>query len=91
MDLATETYACTFHWSVDGREFRAERPEGPCPEGREVTVWLDGRGRMSTGRPSWVTVPLFGLCVPFVLAGAVHLGRGAAEDVTLWRRRAQRD
>ncbi|MFF2077923.1 hypothetical protein ACFVXG_24595 [Kitasatospora sp. NPDC058162] len=79
--LGAKTYACTFRWSVDGREFSAERPEGPYPEGHEVTVWLDDRGRMSTGRPSWLSVPLFALPVPFTAYGAVFLGRWTAADL----------
>ncbi|MFD5465986.1 hypothetical protein ACFWIQ_24600 [Kitasatospora sp. NPDC127059] len=85
--LGAKTYACTFHWSVDGREFSAERPEGPYPEGHRITVWLDARGRMSTGRPSWLSVPLFALPVPFAAYGAVFLGRWTAEDLReRWRR-----
>ncbi|MFH9347548.1 hypothetical protein [Kitasatospora sp. NPDC017646] len=89
--LGAKTYACTFRWSVDGREFSAERPEGPYPQGKEVTVWLDERGRMSTGRPSWLSVPLFAAPVPFALYGAVFLGRWAAQDAAGWWRRAARD
>ncbi|MFJ9775832.1 hypothetical protein ACIRVF_32115 [Kitasatospora sp. NPDC101157] len=89
--LGARTYACTFRWSVDGREFGAERPQGPYPQGKEVTVWLDGRGRMSTGRPSRLSVPLFAAPVPFALYGAVFLGRWAARDAAGWWRRAARD
>ncbi|MFD9688804.1 hypothetical protein ACFWXO_23975, partial [Kitasatospora sp. NPDC059088] len=79
--LGAKTYACTFRWSVDGREFSAERPQGPYPRGHEITVWLDERGRMSTGRPSWLSVPLFALPLPFTVYGAVFLGRWTAEDL----------
>ncbi|MEV7598992.1 DUF3592 domain-containing protein [Kitasatospora sp. NPDC089797] len=88
--LGEKTYECTFHWSADGREFSARRPQGPYPEGQQVTVWLDDRGRMSTGRPSWLSVPLFALPVPFALYGAVFLGRWAATDTAgRWRRAAR--
>ena len=89
--LGAKTYACTFRWSVEGREFGAERPEGPYEQGEEVTVWLDERGRMSTGRPSWVSVPLFAAPFPFAVFGAVFLGRWAARDAVGWWRRAVRE
>ncbi len=89
--LGAKTYACTFRWSVEGREFGAERPEGPYEQGEEVTVWLDERGRMSTGRPSRVSVPLFAAPVPFAVFGAVFLGRWAARDAVGWWRRAARE
>ncbi|WP_030242725.1 hypothetical protein [Streptomyces sp. NRRL S-350] len=91
--LGDRTYACTFRWSVDGREFSAERPEGPYPEGKAVRVWLADDGRMSTGRPSLVSVPVFGIPAVFLLAGAVFLGGWLLTDARTalgWHRRARR-
>jgi hypothetical protein len=78
--LGAKTYACTFHWTVDGREFSVERPEGPYPEGKETRVWLEDDGRVSTGRPSLVGIPLFGVPALFCLAGARFLGSWLLTD-----------
>ncbi|MBO1420238.1 hypothetical protein, partial [Streptomyces sp. FH025] len=87
--LGDPTYGCTYRWSVDGREFSEERPvREPHPDGWQTRVWLSG-DRMDTGRPSVLSVPLWGALAVLGLIASVRLAGAAAEDARaagLWRR-----
>ncbi|MFJ3220597.1 hypothetical protein ACIPLC_32320 [Kitasatospora sp. NPDC086801] len=74
-NVGRDIYGCTYHWSADGREFSEERPTGKLyPDGHETRVWLAG-GRMITGRPSLLGIPLW---IALALAGLVGTVRFSA-------------
>ncbi|WP_280677418.1 hypothetical protein [Kitasatospora sp. MAA19] len=71
-DHGRDIYGCTYHWSVDGREFSEERPTDELyPDGHETRVWLDG-GQMITGRPSLLGIPFWGVLALAGLLGAIR-------------------
>lgn len=72
------TYGCVYHWSADGREFSEDRPvEKVYPDGHETRVWLDG-GRMVTGRPSVLAIPLWIAAALAGLLGTVRFATALA-------------
>ncbi|WP_035795111.1 hypothetical protein [Kitasatospora mediocidica] len=80
-DHVSYTYGCTYHWTVDGRAFSAQRSTDQLyPDGRPTRVWLDG-ATMITGRPDILAIPIWVAFALVGLLGTLRFGASLAWQV----------